>query len=369
MTVLHISGARSWGGNEQQLVDVIPELENIGVKNIVLGIEKTPLHKYVSNQNIPFIVSKEPKIHKRKNFRYLNEILKKYKPDLIHLHTSDAATLFVISDLLFRLKVPAILSKKGIGSSMSYLSLIKYNYNGIKKIICVSEAVKNDLGENVIKEKNHHKLCVVYDGVNLSRTKIVRTESMKELFNIPEDKFVIGNIANHVKAKDLGVLIEMMNFLINELSYKNVHLVQLGEFSGLTENLKLKIQDLSLENYISLGGFQDHAVDFIPQFDVYVMSSQREGLPLTIFESFYKKTPVVSTKAGGIPEAVNDGDNGFLAEVGDHKTLAKKVKNILENKDLADKFVLRSEKIFHERFVSSVTANNTLAVYKNVLES
>ena len=368
MTVLHISGARSWGGNEQQLVDVIPELENFKVENLVFGINNSPLHNYLKNQNLQFIPSKEPKIHKRKNFKFLKDIVKEYKPDLIHLHTSDSATLFVISDILFNLKIPAILSKKGIGSSMSYLSLVKYNYSGIKKIVCVSKAVRDDLKQNVIKPQNHDKLCVVYDGVNLNRTKTVRTENLRKLFNIPNNNYILGNIANHVKAKDLEVLIEMMNFLINELGMQNVHLVQLGEFSGLTDRLKSKIQELSLEKFISLGGFQNNAVDFIPQFNVYVMSSQREGLPITIFESFYKKTPVVSTKAGGVPEAIQDGENGFLVDVKDYKTLAEKVKIVLNDKKLSEKFTLRSEKIFHERFVSNVTAMNTLAIYKEVLK-
>ena len=370
MVVLHISGARSWGGNEQQLVDVIPELEHFNVQNIILGISNSPLHNYIKEKDNKtlFIASKEFKINKRRNFKFLKEVVKKYTPDLIHLHTSDSATLFVISDILFNLKVSTVLSKKGIGNSMSYLSLYKYNYSGIKKIICVSKAVEKDLKENVIKRKNQAKLCVVYDGVNLDRTRIVRTENIKKLFNISDKKYIIGNIANHVRAKDLDVLIDMMYFLVNNLSVKNIHLLQLGEFSGLTDSLKLKVRELSLDDYISFGGFQDHALDFLPQFDVYVMSSQREGLPITIFEAFYKKTPVVSTKAGGISEAIKDGENGFLAEIKDSKTLAQKVNTLLKSKYLAEKFTQNSEKIFHERFVSNVTAKNTFAVYKEVLE-
>ncbi len=368
MTVLHISGARSWGGNEQQLVDVIPELERLGVNNIIFGIAGSPLHTRLRKENVSFISSKEAKIHKGKNFKFLKAIVREYRPALIHLHTSDAVTLYVISDILFRLKVPAVLSKKGIGSSMSFLSIYKYNYHGIKKIIGVSNAVKKDLEKNVIKPKNHHKLTVVYDGVNLNRTKLVRKEKLRDIFNIDDDHFIIGNIANHVKAKDLGVLIEMMNYLVNKLSIKNVHLVQMGEFSGLTESLKSKVNDYALNGFVSFGGFQKNAVDFIPQFNVYVMSSEREGLPITIFESFYKKTPVVSTMAGGIPEAIVDSQNGFLVEKKDYKALAEKVQRLLNDQELADVFTTRSNKIFYERFIASVTAENTLKVYNDVIK-
>lgn len=367
MTVLHISGARSWGGNEQQLVDLIPELNKLDVDNIVYGIEDSPLHQFLLDTGTLFLCGIEKKISKKGNFRQLKRIAQKYNPDIIHLHTSDSVTLFVLTDLLYRIKIPAILSKKGLGNSMSLLSLYKYNYKNIKKIICVSKAVKRDLQKDVIKEINHHKLKVVYDGVNLDRTQIVRTERIQEVFNIKADITILGNIANHTKAKDLGVLVKTMDYLVNQLNVRDVHLVQIGEFSKITPELKSQINNLNLESYISLVGFQNNALDFMPQFDIYVMSSQREGLPITIFEAFYKKTPVVSTNAGGIPEAIEDGVNGYLVEVKDYKTLAKKIALLINDKELKLQFSKKSEVIFYNRFVANITAKNTHGIYKKVI--
>lgn len=369
MKVLHISGARSWGGNEQQLVDLLPELNKLGVENAIFGMENSPLHSNLQKTDFPFLFGQEKKIHKKGNFPLLKKIVREQNPDVIHLHTSDSATLFVLADLFHKLKTPAVLSKKGMGNSMSFLSRYKYNYENIKKTICVSKAVKSELEQEVIKPKNHHKLEVVYDGVNLDRTKVVRTESIRELFGISKDALLLGNIANHAKAKDLGVLVKMMNHLVNVLDMKNVHLVQLGEFSKLTDELKAQIEEHQLGKYISLAGFQDHALDFIPQFDIYVMSSQREGLPITIFEAFYKKTPVVSTRAGGIPEAITNGENGFLADVGDHETLASKVAELSKNSELQKQFVERSEEIFYKNFLAGITAEKTHNIYKNLIKN
>tara|TARA_R100000935_G_scaffold1421_2_gene4414 strand:- start:2749 stop:3858 length:1110 start_codon:yes stop_codon:yes gene_type:complete len=367
MTILHISGARSWGGNEQQIVDLIPELKKLNVENIVYGIKNSPLHKFLSDTDTMFLCAKEKKISKKGNLGQLKKISQKYNPDIIHLHTSDSATLFVLTDLIHRIKIPAILSKKGMGKSMSLLSLYKYNYKNIKKIICVSKAVKWDLQKKVIREENHNKLEVVYDGVNLDRTKVVRTENLQKMFNILAGFKILGNIANHTTAKDLGVLVKTMDHLVNKLNVKDVHLVQIGEFSKLTPELKSQIINLNLESYITLGGFQKNAVDFIPQFDIYVMSSEREGLPITIFEAFYKKTPVVSTKAGGIPEAIEDGVNGYLADIKDYKMLAKKIALLLNDNDLKLQFIEKSEVIFFNKFVASITAKNTFEIYNKVI--
>lgn len=366
MKVLHVSGARSWGGNEQQLADLIPELNKLQIENLIFGIKDSPLHNHFKDTHFTFITGKGKKISGRANFLYLKNVVKEYQPSIIHLHTSDSVTLFVIADLLHNLKIPAVFSKKGMGSSSTFLSVYKYNYKNIKKIICVSEAVKENM-KGILKSSNYSKLAVVYDGVNLDRTNVIRKENIRELFKINRDVVLLGNIANHAKAKDLGVLIKMMDYLINELKFKNVHLIQIGQFSKLTENLKSQIAQLNLTSYITLTGFQDHALDFISQFDMYVMSSEREGLPITIFEAFYKKCPVVSTRAGGIPEAIEDGENGFLVDLKDYKGLAEKVFHLAGNRILGDQFTRNSERIFYDRFVSNITAMETVKKYKEVV--
>lgn len=365
MKVLHVSGARSWGGNEQQLADLIPELKKLQIDNIIFGIRDSPLHKHFKNTSLTFLTGKEKKISGRSNFLLLKKVIRDYQPSVLHLHTSDSVTLFVIADLLYNLKIPAVFSKKGMSNSSTFLSLYKYNYKNINKIICVSVAVKENMKE-ILKSSNYSKLTVVYDGVNLDRTKIIRREKIRKLFKINRDVTLLGNIANHAKAKDLGVLINMMDYLINYLEFKDVHLIQIGQFSKLTEDLKQQIVRLNLTSFITFTGFQDHALDFISQFDIYVMSSEREGLPITIFEAFYKRCPVVSTRAGGIPEAISDGENGFLVNVKDHKGLAEKVALLAGNKELEDQFARNAERIFYERFVANITAKETVKIYKEV---
>ena len=71
MKVLHISGARSWGGNEQQLVYVIQELKKVGVESFIFGVENFELHNYAINNGINFISCKDKKLNKIKNYFYL----------------------------------------------------------------------------------------------------------------------------------------------------------------------------------------------------------------------------------------------------------------------------------------------------------
>lgn len=367
MKILHISGAKGWGGNEQQMIDLIPELTKLGVDNIVFGVENSLLQKECESKDISFLIAQKSKLNNFVNYKYLKTVVKEIKPDLVHLHTSDSLTVFTISDLLFKLKSKAVFSKKGMGSSSSILSKFKYNYKNIDTIICVSEAVKKSFS-NIITKNNLPKLTVVYDGINLNRTSDEKGLDVRKLFNIDEGTIIIGNIANHVKAKDLLTLIRTINYLVNVLGLKNIHLLQIGMFSDkLTPEIKKLIFDMQLEKFITLTNFQPHALDFLSQFDLYVMSSAREGLPLTIFEAFLKKTPVVSTKAGGIPEAICHDFNGYLCEVGDFESLAKSISKLLNNEVKKNEFANRSYEMFFERFTAEQSARNTLKIYKNVI--
>jgi glycosyltransferase involved in cell wall biosynthesis len=367
MKILHISGAKGWGGNEQQMIDLIPELTKLGAENIVFGIENSMLQEECESKKIPFVQAKKNKLNKFVNYIYLKKILKEIKPDLIHLHTSDSLTFFTLSDMLLGLKTKAVFSKKGMGSSSSFLSTFKYNYTNLNTIICVSEAVKKSFSR-IITKSNIPKLTVVYDGININRANDEMALDIRKQFCISEDKSIIGNIANHVKAKDLLTLIRAFNYLVNHMGLKNIHLLQIGKFSSkLTPEIKQLISELQLENYITFTDFQPHALDFLDQFDLYVMSSEREGLPLTIFEAFLKKTPVVSTRAGGIPEAIIHDFNGYLSEVKDFENLAKNIFQLLKNEDKKEEFVNRSYELFFEKFTAEKSAENLLNIYNKII--
>lgn len=276
MKVLHISGATSWGGNEQHLINTIPALEQLNVENLVFGVKDSPLYKKCIENSIRFIFTDEKKLNKFSNYKLLKNIVKKEKPDIIHLHTSNALTVYVLSDLLFKLKTPTVFSKKGMGNSMSWLSLYKYNYRNIKGFICVSKSVENAF-KKILYQKHHHKLFVVYDGIKTAQKESSNIIDLREKFLIDDSKILIGNIANHTAAKDLITLVETVHELVNGLGIKNVCFVQLGEESDRTQGLLNLIEEYNLQPYFKMMGFVENAADMLSQMDIFIMTSEREG--------------------------------------------------------------------------------------------
>ncbi|MDQ6469431.1 glycosyltransferase family 4 protein [Flavobacterium sp. LHD-80] len=368
MKILHISGAKAWGGNEQQLVYCIPELNKLEVENVVFGIKDTVLEKLSLENNISFIPAQDRKLVKFSNYKQFKEVVKAVQPDLIHLHTSNSLTFYVLSNLFLKLNAKVVFSKKAISASSSFVSKFKYNSKAIDAVFCVSNAVKNNFAE-VLSVLNKPKLTVVPDCVPLEILKKNPSVNLREKYNIAEDKFIIGNIANHTDAKDIVTLINTADYLVNVLNRKDLVFFQIGNFSKRTdEYLKLAAQKNLTDNVIFTNTIED-ASGLNKQFDVFLMTSQREGGPTSVLEAMLIGAPVVSTKVGIVPEVITDGINGFISPIKDFKSLGDNIDKLLNDNELRASFIEKGKIAINEGFIAPVIAKKTAEAYKKVINS
>jgi glycosyltransferase involved in cell wall biosynthesis len=101
--------------------------------------------------------------------------------------------------------------------------------------------------------------------------------------------------------------------------------------------LEKLVSCLNLSSCVRFYGSVDHATmhELYDHYDILVNASHRDNQPLAIIEAFASGLPVVSTGSGGIPYMLEDGITGLLVEVGDCEALAKKVIEIVENRQLS----------------------------------
>lgn len=368
MNVLHISGAHVWGGNEQQLLSLIFGLQDYKVNQSFFCFTNSPLIEKLEQADVNIIAIPQCKHGSKKYVQFLRSIVLDQKINLIHLHTSASLTGYVVTDIFYKLGVKVVFSKKAVSRKTSFLSKFKYNYKGINSIVCVSEFVQEHF-RSVLRLKNYHKLSVIYDGVAEKVKKNSVELNLKEILKVPTSTFIIGNIANHTRAKNLPLLVETLNYLVNDMHIKDVHLVQIGYFSKRTESLHEKIKEYKLENYITFLGFSNHTDSLHPQFDSFLLTSEREGGPTVILESFKHKVPVVATKVGLVYDCVEDGVHGYTAEIGDYKTLAESIFKLKKDKHISEKFISNASDLFFNTFTEKKFVANTYEHYKKLLQN
>jgi glycosyltransferase involved in cell wall biosynthesis len=111
------------------------------------------------------------------------------------------------------------------------------------------------------------------------------------------------------------------------------HLVMLGE-GTLRDELAAYIRERRLEGRVHLLGKRTEVKECLAAADVFVLSSNWEGNPLAVMEAMAAGLPVIGTRAGGVPELVESGQQGILVPVGDCVGFASAMRTLLNDSNL-----------------------------------
>lgn len=365
MNILHLSAVKNWGGGENHIQNLCTELGRLSpeVNNLVFCVENGIFYKRLEKSCSRVIpAALDFKMDPRYVWKLIS-VCKKEKIDLIHIHDTTALTLAVMADHFYNLP-PFILSKKtSFPIKPRRQTLFKYNYPKIKRILCVSKATEAITRKSI---SNREKIKCIYHGtapVTLAASKI----DLRKKLQIKDDVILIGNIGNHIRAKNLQTFLQVANELINVRKIINLHFVQIGAFSDKTAELKKLTRELNLLKHVSFLGDVERASGMIPQFSLSLVTSQSEGLPQFIYESLYLQVPVVSTDVGGIPEVIIHKQNGLLSPAHDVTGLADNIQLLIEQPELQKELTKGTKKLIEENFTSAKMAKETLKEYKNVI--
>ncbi len=363
MKVLHVSSALTWRGGEQQIAYLLQELKALGVINQIFCPHETPLAEMANQNSFKFHTYKknnlDPRISKRLKLLCIQEQI-----DLIHLHDSHSHTYGVMAASLYGLQIPMILSRRvDFPIKGSIFSKWKYNHPSIKKILCVSRAIKKILARDV---RDTSKLEIVYSGVDLSRIKR-RSEILHTEYSLLPNQLIIGNIASIAPHKDYFTFVNV----VHKLKSKNTidpfpKFFIIGGDGGEQFAIKKKIETLGLEHDIILTGFRNDIPAIVSDLDVMLVTSKEEGLCTSIIDAFGAGVPVVATAAGGIPELVLHLQTGLLAPVKDVDKLVHWVEKILSDNQLKARIVKKA-KMHATQFSQTKMASDTYKYYSSSL--
>lgn len=361
MRILHISYAKNWGGGEQQMIDLIHALNALNTTNSLVCFKDSALHNYVVKNNLEYVLIENRKL------KPLKTIIEQSNADILHIHTGSFIKDYILLTLFYNIDLACIYTINGIMRRKSFFSKLKYNYSKIHAIHFVSEAAKQHFKEEVAFKSSYKKLHTIHDGIQVSKKESQGVKRLTDLLQIYEESYIIGNIANHTRAKNLMSFLRTADYLINKKGFKNFHFVQIGKKTKFTPEFQSFILDKNLESNLHILGFIEDAENYLPQFNTLLITSNREGLPLVIMEAFKHQVPVVSTSAGGIPEAIVTGENGFLSEIDDEEALGNQILELYEKPALKEEFTKKSYKLLVDKFSFMRMGKETLELYKKII--
>lgn len=362
LNILHLCSERGWRGGEQQVAYLVMELNKLGVNSFLAVKQNSELENFCTKNSLRFFNVSFSNSFDIVSALKVKAICKENKIDIIHMHTSKAHGIGVLAALLGN-KTKMVLSRRvDFKLQTNPLSRWKYNHPSIKRILCVSNKIREIVREEITDKE---KCITVYSGVDMNKfnSKKNKNNLLRNEFNISPDKILIGNTSALADHKDYFTFIDTIAKLIK--ANKNIHAFIIGD-GELKHELEKYCRELGVEQSITFTGFRKDIRDVLPCLDIFLMTSKEEGLGTSILDAFLAKVAVVATNAGGIPEMVVHEQTGMLAPVGDSTTLTKWVSMLIDNPALKEKLIANaSEKV--KQFSKEATAMNTFEVYKQVL--
>lgn len=224
---------------------------------------------------------------------YLYKYLIKYKPDIIHFHSSKLYYYFLPYKILFNKKFVVTVHGKGEVTKTT---------RKFDRVVFISKKLKNDF--NFIPEKITK---IIYNGVSIPLNIVQNIEKRQnsKIFKICQ----IGRL-NHVD-KGQDILIKAFKKYVQFNNCSELDFI--GEGNSLKYLSKL-VDDLNLNSKVKFLGNQsrEYIYNNLPTYHLMVQPSRNEGFGLTVVESMLLSTPVLVSSDTGAAEVIENGKYGYI---------------------------------------------------------
>lgn len=275
------------------------------------------------------------------SFIGLVKYLRSSKPDVVHTFFPVGNIVGVFASRLAGVKA-IISSRRDYGEWMSprYLMFTKLANRFVTKIIANSNPVKELTLQREKADKD--RLGVIYNGIDLEVYKgIERDRRLKKTLNIPEGNLVVGIVANFRPMKHHYTFIKAAAEVLK--ARKDVTFLLMGGGRLKSEMEKLA-DELKISKNLLFLGSQKEVLPYLSIMDVGVNCSEGEGLSNAVMEYMCAGVPCVVSQAGGNPDLIQDGVNGYTFAIDDHKALASLLLKLFEDGRARERFVAEARK-------------------------
>ncbi|MDQ7837672.1 MAG: glycosyltransferase [Thermodesulfobacteriota bacterium] len=334
--IMQVIFTLDFGGAERLAASISKNLSEDGFETSVCGLfgKEGPLAEAVKKEGIPIFYLNAGEKGKMKLWREIYKLLKEQSVSILQVHG-----IYVLMHVL----LPA----RWAGVKIVYTEHAKYSISKYKKmrfaakvmsylvekVICVSKNLKDFFVAELKVPQD--KIEVIYNGVDVEKFKGKKQELGKGVGT--DKKSVIGNVARLSDPKDHFTLLTAFSHVLHVLDENHETILVVVGDGELRQEIEQRISILGLSDNVILLGKRDDIPELLAGFDIFVLSSKREGFPISILEAMACGKPVIATNVGGVSEILTDGVNGLVVPSENPDRLAGAILQLLKDKNLSER--------------------------------
>jgi len=210
-----------------------------------------------------------------------------------------------------------------------------------------------------------NRIEVIYNSVNCDvYRRAPETVAQMRAEYAPDNQRVLVHLSNFRPVKRLTDVIEIFDRVRKQIPSR---LLLIGDGPDRSVAEWLAVQKGIHDDVLFLGK-QDQIYDKLAVADIMLMPSELESFGLAALEAMACEVVPIATRAGGVPEVIEHGKTGYLADVGDVETMARYALELLKNDELLRRIGKQAREAAQERFCSTKIVKQYEDYYQRVLE-
>ncbi len=320
LRIIHTTSSLKGGGMEHFVLRLAAAQRALGHDAQILALQGGPLEANAERLGIPTIVLGG----KSTAGRILRgaAVFGRLRPNLMHSHN------------------PTSLQYGVLGKVVSGARLVFTDHRGIVRVPATIEWLLTDAVVAVSRDTARQSpasavvdVSVIYNGVDRPAPKRTRAEVRADL-GLGEGPVAL-HVANFLPVKGHDILMRALALV----KQRGVCLTVVTAGDG-AERAPIEALASSLglgPEHVRFLGFRSDVPDLLAAADFFVLPSRMEGLPLAVLEAMSHGLPIVTTRIGGNPEVVTDGEHGLLVPIEDPAALAAALARFAEDPELRRK--------------------------------
>ena len=370
VTIAHFMPWSGMGGVEVATLRMI-EVTRAQYRNVVFCLpDAFTLRDLLEKSGITTISYTPPEPSLRRFGKYLKESrvvarqIREAGVDIVHFADDKAAYHNSLATVLARSRTVCHIRSSNPKFSLRH----KLCLFPVQNFIFVSKESKDVFAISLPE----HRARVIYDAVEIPSGDInADKEMVRREFKIPSNCTVVGMVARVAPVKDYFTLATAAAEVVSK--HPDTRFLIVGDNSLVDlnrnhyEKVLQKLNELGIADKFIFTGHRDDVIRLTAAMDICVLSTTREGFPLSVLEAMAMRKPVVATAVGGIPEIVEPGVTGYLHQRGNSRELADAISSLIENSDEANRIGQTAYEHVRERYSRQTFFDEISKAYSDVM--